>query len=86
VTTKRKPLAPPKPPPSPRFVNLVREIEAFRDYISVELQSLNDQEVSDLTTPLFSVYHLTAREKARRDREGQTAAILQEPRKDWATT
>jgi hypothetical protein len=84
MTTKRK-LAPPKPPPSPRFVSIVKEIEAFRDYLSVEMRSLSDEEVPQLTTPIFSLYSLPVNELRQRDRDGQSAAILQEPREDWAT-
>jgi hypothetical protein len=84
MTTKRK-IAPPKPPPSPRFLSIVKEIEAFRDYLSVEVASLSDEEVSDLTTPIFSLYSLPVNEQRRRDRSGQIAAIIQAPREDWTT-
>jgi hypothetical protein len=82
MTTKRK-LAPPTPKPCPRTIEIVREIESFRDYLSVELGVLPEEDVASLTTPLWSLYHLTSVELNRRRRESQAAAILQAPREDW---
>jgi hypothetical protein len=83
MTTKRN-LAPPTPKPSPLALDIIREIEAFRDMLSVQLPRLSDEDVSVLVTPLWGLYALPGVERGKRLREEQTAAIIQGKREDWA--